>query len=241
MELLNRFLLLTVSNGILGALALLPAQARAPEGTPPKVQLSLFNDAAVPLDVIAGAQLRASSVLENAGVEVEWLSCRPKNKTDFSPATPECSTFAWPEHLSVRIVRRGTSVGDNVFGMSFLDGSGEGVYASIYYGNMIDSKAYSGLSDADLLGYAIVHEVGHLLLGPHSHSPNGVMQAKWQKSTFVAASQGRLLFSESQANLIRDRLERVNCRARLAQKAESLAQPDTNLVGRRVGLPTALF
>jgi len=237
----NRFLLLTLLTGTIGVFAPRPAQARAPGDTPPQVQLSLFNDAGVPQEVIAAAQSRASSVLEKAGTEVGWLSCRPGNKDDFSSATSECASLAWPTHLSVRIVGRGTSVGDNVFGMSFLDDSGEGVYAKIYYENLLDSNGYSGLSNADLLGYAIAHEVGHLLLGAHSHSTQGVMQAKWQKSTFVAASQGRLLFSESQAALIRERLARVECRERSMRSAETMAERDSSLVTRRIGLPTAFF
>ncbi len=226
---------------MIGAFALLPAQARTPEGRPPKVQLSLFNDAAAPPDVIAAAQTRASLVLENAGVEVEWLPCRPTQKTDFTPATPDCSSFAWPGHLSVRIVRRGTSVSDDVFGMSFLDESGQGVYATIYYDNLIHSRAHPALSDADTLGFAIVHEVGHLLLGPHSHSPHGVMKGNWQKATLLAASQGNLFFSDSEASLIRARLERVDCGTQLGHKAESLARRDANLWGRRAGFPAAFF
>ena len=241
MRLSNRLLLLTPLIGFLGVLSLLPAAARTPDRTPRKIQLSLFNDAAVPQDVIAAAQIRASSVLEKAGAEAEWLTCRPTNKADFSPASPECGTFAWPVHLSVRIVRRGTSVSDNVFGMSFLNEAGEGVYAIIYYENLLDSNGYSGLSNADMLGYAIVHEIGHLLLGLHSHATHGVMQAKWQKATFVAASQGRLVFTEPEANLIQDRLEHVSCRRRLARQAENLAYRDASLFSRRIGFPAAFF
>jgi hypothetical protein len=235
----HRFLLLTPLLGIIGAFALLPAQARTPDGRPPKVQLSLFNDAAAPPDVIAAAQSRASHVLENAGVEVEWLPCGAREKTDFTPAIPDCSSFAWPGHLSVRIVRRGTSVSDDVFGMSFLDESGEGVYATIYYGNLIRSGAHPALSDADMLGFAIVHEVGHLLLGPQSHSPHGVMKGDWKKATLLAASQGKLFFSESEASLMRTRLD--DCQKRLGRKAESLARRDASLLGRRVGFPAAFF
>jgi len=241
MGFLSHFLLLTPLIGVIAAFALLPARAQSPEGTPPRVQLSLFNDAAVPPDVLAAAQSRASLVLENAGVEVTWLACRPRNKADFAPATPDCGSFAWPKHLSVRIVRRGASVSDDVFGMSFLDGSGEGVYATIYYENLIHSKAHPDLGDADMLGFAIVHEVGHLLLGPHSHSAGSVMQGNWQKTTLLAASQGKLFFSESEANLIRTRLERLDSSARVVRNAESQPQRDSNLIGRRPGFPTAFF
>jgi hypothetical protein len=43
-----------------------------------------------------------------------------------------------------------------------------------------------------LLGYAIAHEVGHML--GWEHRPHGIMAAKWNRDTWLAARSGRLLF-----------------------------------------------
>jgi hypothetical protein len=43
-----------------------------------------------------------------------------------------------------------------------------------------------------LLGYAIAHEVGHML--GWEHRPHGIMAAKWNRETWLAARTGKLLF-----------------------------------------------
>jgi len=59
------------------------------------------------------------------------------------------------------------------------------------------------LDPADLLGYCIAHEIGHLLLPPGSHSPSGIMRARWRGDDFKLIATGRLLFTAEQAKLIR--------------------------------------
>ena len=54
-----------------------------------------------------------------------------------------------------------------------------------------------------MLGCAIAHEVGHLLLGPSSHSAGGIMCGEWGPKELQLALMGRLLFASQQAKLIR--------------------------------------
>jgi hypothetical protein len=54
----------------------------------------------------------------------------------------------------------------------------------------------------DLLGVAMTHEIGHLLLPPDSHSP-GVMAAKID---FSRIKQGGPSFNPGQATMIRARI-----------------------------------
>jgi len=61
-------------------------------------------------------------------------------------------------------------------------------------------------SQADVwqvLGAAIAHEVGHLLLGSAAHSGQGVMRATWEKEQLELASIGELVFTTEQAAKIR--------------------------------------
>jgi predicted Zn-dependent protease len=55
-----------------------------------------------------------------------------------------------------------------------------------------------------LLGYAIAHELGHLLLPPNSHSTEGVMRPS---INLEQASAKRLRFTSRQAELIARRIE----------------------------------
>ena len=181
------------------------AVARTPDFVP-RVQVSLFNDARIPPTVLFQAQSRASAVLAQAGIEVDWLNCPPANPQDFAPAATPCSQIAWPSHLSVRIIKRGITVSADTFGQAFLDESGSGAYANVYFWNLAASPDHPELSDSEMLGYVIAHELGHLLLGSNSHSDSGVMQAHWSAPTLRSAARSALFFTPSQAVALRSRL-----------------------------------
>jgi hypothetical protein len=53
---------------------------------------------------------------------------------------------------------------------------------------------------ATLLGDLMAHELGHLLLGPRSHSPRGIMCAIWGTQELRNAAQGALLFEPPSPN-----------------------------------------
>jgi hypothetical protein len=56
-----------------------------------------------------------------------------------------------------------------------------------------------------LLGHAMAHEIGHVLLGTTEHSPEGIMKARWGKPDYQRAAMGFLEFSPSQRAAIRKR------------------------------------
>jgi hypothetical protein len=61
----------------------------------------------------------------------------------------------------------------------------------------------------EILGAAIAHEVGHLLLGVDAHSAYGVMKATWSRTQFELIGLGELNFSADQAKMLRERIEKL--------------------------------
>ena len=181
------------------------AVARTPDPIP-HVQVSLFDDAHVPLATLAQAQDRASAIFAHAGIEVDWLVCEPADPKDFAPSRTACSDLDWPRHLSVRIISRGRSVASDIFGQAFVDESGHGVYSNIYYQNLALSQNHPGISDGEMLGYVVAHEIGHLLLGTNSPSHDGLMQAKWSPLVLSDMPRALLVFTSAQSALIHSRL-----------------------------------
>jgi hypothetical protein len=57
-----------------------------------------------------------------------------------------------------------------------------------------------------ILGHAIAHELGHLLMPGQPHSNEGLMRAEWGYRQAEDAIGGRLLFQPAHAGLIRSRL-----------------------------------
>jgi len=167
-----------------------------------RLTVSVFNDAEVPPSVLQAAQARAEMVLDGAGIALTWLNCgTPGNWVQ----DIGCRDIAFPSHLSVRLARNGRHRTGDVFGESFLDADGVGNYASVYVEPLAASKALDVVSESDLLGYIVVHELGHLLLGLDSHSAEGVMRGKWDFAALQQMSRGTLIFSAREAERMRSR------------------------------------
>ena len=60
-----------------------------------------------------------------------------------------------------------------------------------------------------VLGHAIAHEIGHILLGSNSHGPRGLMKAKWGSEDIKRAGKGDLLFTPEQAQVIQHNLAKL--------------------------------
>ena len=64
----------------------------------------------------------------------------------------------------------------------------------------------SGVPAGILLGHAMAHELGHLLLQSMEHSRTGIMRSRWGKEELLRAESGRLLFTADQATAMTERL-----------------------------------
>jgi len=201
LESIYRYLLFSAFSVFLPSEA--PARAQVPAS---HLQVSVFNDAGVRWDVLGGAEARATVIFSQAGIQVEWINCGATDAADFSSRLTPCSGVSWPQHLSVRIRGRAKNVKEDVFGESFEDERGIGVYCTIYWGNLAASRKHPTVGQADMLGYALAHELGHLLLGASSHATRGVMQATWSIETLRAASLGALFFTTAETAVLRSRL-----------------------------------
>ena len=80
------------------------------------------------------------------------------------------------------------------------------VLASVYYEYAL-RRAKSDDAEFEvqiILGCAIAHELGHLLLGTNSHSDKGIMQPRWEPNQVRQLMMGTLLFSTEQSKLMRE-------------------------------------
>jgi hypothetical protein len=97
---------------------------------------------------------------------------------------------------------------------------GDSGYAAISYVAVEQTANSLGADPGDLLGAAIAHEVGHLLLGP-AHSQTGIMRAHFGAREMEMVGRGELLFDADQAARIRLRKSN-NMPAKLPSSAMEL-------------------
>src|SRR5262249_60671850 len=79
----------------------------------------------------------------------------------------------------------------------------EGCIASVFLDRVQEFANRSGISPHEVLGYAMAHELGHLLLGANSHSNRGLMQARLPNRDI---QRGDLLFTPNETAAIAQRI-----------------------------------
>jgi hypothetical protein len=148
----------------------------------------------IPDTAIEHAENQAVYVFRAADVEIHWMSCGVELPTPDARMRPG---------FIVRVLAGGPfakadPVSLDPIGRAFMNASGFGFLADAYYGAIRDVKSlYPGVASDQLLGYTIVHELGHLLIGP-GHRPNGIMRAAWSRKEVVALSRGLLQFDDAE-------------------------------------------
>lgn len=166
--------------------------------------VSVFDDAGVGLEMMEQAEETAGYVFHRAGFEVQWLNC-----TVLGQAThlELCGRAVFPTNLQVRIARRSRNLSPGALGISYLSADGSGCYSEVFVEPVEElQKKEFLIGTAPLLGQAMAHEIGHLLLGANAHSARGIMRALWQRGDLVLADRGSLLFDEDEGQKMRERL-----------------------------------
>jgi hypothetical protein len=118
----------------------------------------------------------------------------------------------FPVTLALRIIREPASgfVSRNALGFAVAV-QGDSVYATVFRNPLLAMSSGGRWSEAVLLGHAIAHELGHLLLGTSEHLRYGLMAGHWRDTDLDRASFGLLLFSPAEAARMRaEALRRAN-------------------------------
>ena len=98
-------------------------------------------------------------------------------------------------HLVVRLVR-GLPLTSHPNALGFaLPEATFGPHVSIHYDRVYALAKLIHAARSAILGAAIAHEIGHVLLGPAKHSTNGLMKARWSGEDLQRATQGQLMFT----------------------------------------------
>jgi len=83
-----------------------------------------------------------------------------------------------------------------------------GVNASVFYDRIERLHKSAEIDLPILLGHALAHEIGHVLLGTKDHSATGIMKPRWSKADFEVGGLTRLCFTPEQSQRMRDEVLR---------------------------------
>ncbi len=172
------------------------------EGGSPDVRVWVINAARVDEMTLSGALQRVALIFRQAGIRLTWLKCRGATIQPGDSA----GCLVDPSHVLVlRIVGNpaSESVSPNALGFAVAH-HGDSTYASVFRDRVLATAGRGGpCSEAELLGHAMAHELGHLLRGSSAHSRYGLMAGRWRATDLDRASVGGLLFSPAEAAIMR--------------------------------------
>ena len=185
------------------------------------VVIRTFNYAQVSPDELARARATTERTFQRAGISLQWIDCRvptdrPSSIVDRPSSSvdrPECteplrdgSEFMMRLMVPAQPTDRGPlrHIG---MGSSLIDrASGGGALATID-SNLVMNIAYAaGVENSTLLGRAIAHEIGHLLLGHSQHSRDGLMRAIWSQDEIRGLRPASWQFSAAESAQMRQGL-----------------------------------
>jgi hypothetical protein len=182
------------------------AQSRVTADTPaPVITLRVVNEAGVDLRALRAAQKEAVATLEHSGIHLVWLNCQP-GRADWGSSNP-CYRDRGPDNFWLRIVaRKPAAASGEMLGFTELDEIKGSAAAGVYYPAVEQLAQHWSVPAGAILGAAIAHEVGHLVLGANAHSRRGVMCAHWVREQFVLIGISGLHFNPDQSRAIRERI-----------------------------------
>jgi hypothetical protein len=172
----------------------------------------VYNQAAVPLEVLKKARGTISSIYREADVNVMWID----------PASAAAGA-----NFTIRLLIRPRAINAqrSLMGSALGDTHETGGSAFVYYDRVLRSAHERQQDVVGVLAYAMAHEMGHLLLPAPAHAPSGIMRGAWDGDDLRHIASGSLKFTPAQQAAIRMKAL-TTCRLHASsQNTETLPDP----------------
>jgi hypothetical protein len=170
--------------------------------SPGDVVIRSYDYVSIGAAALETAARTANRIFQAASLRATWRLCRTAAGTADGDA---CADVLGPREVVVRIVTRprAARVLPSALGYADVDtGSAYGVLATIF-GDTVAEMAARNLTDRGvLLGRAVAHEVGHLLLGTAVHT-SGLMRSPWTDEQVRRNRPGDWAFSDHDSSAMR--------------------------------------
>jgi hypothetical protein len=180
------------------------------------ITVQVIDYAEVPERTLIQAQEEVTKIFHEVGVDTLWRDVSGPFKEKLKEPLPQHSSLSSPLQFRILIrVRSKAKRHRNVLAVAFPgkgDQLGELVY--VFHRRLEELVEKGGLRELKgrILGLTIAHEIGHLLLPTHSHSPTGIMRAEWEFKSgrdFQITTSRNSGFTTQQAKVIRKVVKRM--------------------------------
>ena len=149
------------------------------------------------------AQESAGVTLAAIGIQPIWRPCHAAG----------CIGTPRPREVAIRLVTSTPLSERGSLGFAAVDVvQHAGTLATIYVDRVDALATHAGVDRETLLGRAVAHEIGHLILGTADHASRGLMRATWKSEELRHDLPRDWVFSDDQG---------VEMRLRLAERGDS--------------------
>jgi hypothetical protein len=142
------------------------------------VTLHVTNYAAISPKELAAAEAYATAIYGAAGIQTVWT------ETPWAPGetrSPHLRVVILGREMTAKMCKKESQFGESVMGIATDGATDDSGRIAYVFADRIYQRAWQYLAQFHLgLGHVMAHEVGHLLLGAHSHAPSGLMAADWK-------------------------------------------------------------
>jgi len=180
----------------------LPAKSRRVKNRP-VIRVRIYNYAQVRKMDLRDAERHAAYFFARAGVRIAW-TVQPRKQRAGRPQ-PEDSVADFFVRIVPAFMAAGYRRDPEALGQSLVpsgvQGPTAGGFANIFWGRVKDRSSKSGSRCSEVLGDALAHELGHLLLGS-GHSSRGIMRAHWALRDLMPDRRAQLRFLPAQVTLL---------------------------------------
>jgi hypothetical protein len=131
------------------------------------VVVRVYDMHGVPADTLTAARATAVRILKGADIDIRWAEC-------------PCTRPAGPVELMIRLSSATPESDPASLGFSYVDVDRKAGTLATVFADRVQQLAVAARADqSELLGRAMAHEIGHLLLGTHDHTAHGLMRRRW--------------------------------------------------------------
>lgn len=182
-----------------------------------------YNNAGVPAADLAAARAHTEAVLQQAGLNIVWADCWTGGPRE-ADAGARCQEPVGGDIVLRLQKTRETDRSKFVsMGFSLVKTEGAAPFLSTVYVDRAESVArVAGTDPRRVLGLAIAHEIGHVLLNSNTHSTAGLMRADWSSAELRRKDEAAWHFLEAEA---------AHARASALDRRSPALQRTTQLVG----------
>jgi hypothetical protein len=205
---------------IVAVVLMMSARAPASAVIDDSLLVRIYDNAGVLASELSSALRTTLEILRRAELSVDWVQCRARRD---GPVPVVCDQPLSSGDVVVRLIEGSDHENGErrALGYSLFDANGASGFATVYVDRVDWLARRAQYPRAPLLGRAIAHEIGHLLLRSNAHTEAGLMREVWTAEQVVRNRREDWTFSSDQNSDLR------NARYAAMRNAKKARRPRT--------------